>query len=387
MTVPSFLLHRVILRELAQTFLICAGALLTIILIGKGIQARDLFLGLDLSATDTLLLFLFLVPTFLTLILPISCMISVFLTFLRMSSDRELTALRAGGVSAYQLLSAPAMFSLLCMGLAFLVSMHGIAWGMGKFRSTVMDIAHTRAKVSLQPGVFNQNLLGLTLFARRVDPDSGRLFGVLFEDKTQPEHSSTTILAPTGEIVTDAERGEIIFNLENGRLYRVEQDEVSIILFENYSIRLHLNKLFEGMDMGDIRPKEMSLADLRRFAKVEDGGSARFLRKVQVEIQKRWALPVACLTLGLFAFPLACSFEGARRQTGVVLSLFFFLLYYSIFSLGLTMGESGALSPLIGLWAGNILFALAAAGGVVLVARERLPAFFPLSRIFQGNRL
>jgi lipopolysaccharide export system permease protein len=377
LTFSGFFLHRVILRELAQTFLVCAGSLLSIILIGKGLQSRELFLGLDLSATDTLLLFLYLSPTFFTLILPISCMLSIFLTFLRMSSDRELTALRANGISVYQILGAPALFSLLCMGLAFVVSFHGIVWGMKNFRYTVMEIAHTRAKVVIQPGVFNQDLLGLTLFARQVDPVSGRLHEVIFEDKTQPENSSITILAPSGEIVTDETRGQLVFNLENGRLYRVANEQVSVLSFKNYSIYLDLNKLFSGMELGDIRPREMSLEELRE---IEAGGGApseRFLRKVQVELQKRWALPVSCLVLGIFAFPLACSFEGARRQLGVVLSLLFFLFYYSIFSLGLTMGEAGTLSPSIGLWVGNVFFALAAAMGMVLVAKERMLSVFP----------
>jgi lipopolysaccharide export system permease protein len=307
-------------------------------------------------------------------------MISIFLTFLRMSSDRELMALRANGISVYQILGAPTLFSLLCMGLAFVVSWHGIVWGMKNFRSTVLEIAHTRAKVVIQPGVFNQDLLNLTLFARQVDPVSGRLRDVVFEDKTQPEHTSVTILAPTGDIVTDEDQGQLVFTLKDGRLYRVEGERVSILSFGTYSIYLDLNKLFSGMDLGGVRPKEMSLEELRQVGRERGDYPERYLRKVQVEIHKRWALPVSCLVLGIFAFPLACSFEGVRRQLGVVLSLFFFLLYYSIFSLGLSLGEAGTLSPLFGLWAGNVFFALTAAVGTVLVAKERLPSVFPWLR-------
>jgi lipopolysaccharide export system permease protein len=389
----GFSLHRVILRELSQTFCVCACSLLSIILIGKGLQSRELFLGLDLNAGDTLLLFLYLMPSFLTLILPISCMLSVFLTFLRMSSDRELMALRANGISVYQILAAPALFSILCTGLAFFISWHGIVWGMKNFRATVVEIANTRARVVIQPGVFNQDLLGLTLFARQVDPVSGRLQEVIFEDKTQPENVNITILAATGEIITDEQNGQLVFNLENGTLYRVDEEQVSVLSFKNYLIYLDLSKLFAGMDIGGIRPKEMSIKDLRQINENPGSYSERFLRKAQVEIQKRWALPVSCLVLGIFAFPLACSFEGARRQLGIVLSLLFFLLYYSIFSLGLTMGEAGTLAPAIGLWLGNVLFALAAIFGMVLVARERLPSLvirLPAMRwkkkIGRGNR-
>lgn len=84
-------------KELVSIFLLCLGALLSLILIGRGLQLRELFLGLDLGLTDATLLFLYLVPFFMLLVVPVACMLSVFLTFLRMSTDRELVALKAGG--------------------------------------------------------------------------------------------------------------------------------------------------------------------------------------------------------------------------------------------------------------------------------------------------
>jgi len=79
---PVFsLLHYSILRELALTFLICAASLMSLILISRGLHMRNLFLGLELTAADVALLFIFLTPPFLILVLPISCMVSVFLTF------------------------------------------------------------------------------------------------------------------------------------------------------------------------------------------------------------------------------------------------------------------------------------------------------------------
>ena len=352
----------------------CVVSLLTLILIGRGLQMRDLFLGLQLGALDIALLFVYMMPMFLIIVLPISSMVSVFLTFLRMSTDRELVALKAGGVSIYQMLRAPAFFSLVCMCLALFISLHGISWGMSSFRSTIMQIANTRAKVVVQPGVFNQDIFGLTLFARKVDPVTGKLQQVVFEDKTQDKNSSITILAPEGEIITDEDKGELIFNLENGRIYRVDGENVSILQFKEYAVHLDLTKLFSGIELGDVRPKEMSWNDLVTMKTLNNAPSDRYQRKVNVEIQKRWALPVACLVLGIFALPLACLFEGVKRQMGVVLALVLFLVYYSVFSLGLTMGESGVLSPLVGLWMGNIIFAVAAAVGLYLTGKEKVPS-------------
>lgn len=354
--------------------MVCLFALISLILLGRGLQLRDLFLGLDFSLLDIALLFLYMMPLFMILVLPISCMVSVFLTFLRMSTDRELVALKAGGVSIYQMLRSPAVFSFLCMCLALFISLHAISWGMNSFRSTILYIANTRAKLVIQPGVFNRDIFGLTLFARKVDPVSGKLSQIIFEDRTQEKDgNSITVLAPEGEIVTDTERGALRFTLTNGRIYRVNKDNVSILEFGEYAIGIDLNSLFSNVDLGDIKPKEMSWTDLLTMNKEQNAPNIRYQRRVGVEIQKRWSLPAACLVLGIFALPLACAFEGVKRQLGIVLALGLFLVYYSVYSIGMTLAESGVLAPAAGLWGANALFAAAAIAGLHLAYRERTP--------------
>jgi lipopolysaccharide export system permease protein len=61
-------------------------------------------------------------------------MLAVFLTFLRMGTDLESVALRASGVSLYQMLPAPLVFCALCTAAACAVSFWGVAWGMENFR-------------------------------------------------------------------------------------------------------------------------------------------------------------------------------------------------------------------------------------------------------------
>ena len=116
--------------EHMKTFLLSASVLLLFILLGRALQLRDMLMGLELSVLDTLKLFGFLSPFFMLIICPIACMLAVFLTFLRKSTDRELVALKAGGVSLYQMLPAPLFFSALCAGLGFLISIYLQAWGM-----------------------------------------------------------------------------------------------------------------------------------------------------------------------------------------------------------------------------------------------------------------
>lgn len=382
---PS-LLQRQIFREILYLFSLSSGVLLTLILISRAVQMRELFLGLDMGILDTLLLFAYMTPMFLMLVIPIACMLSVFLTFLRMSTDRELVALRAGGVNIYQMLPAPLLFSILCMFLTLWVSLHWLAWGMENFRTTIMDIANTRAKIVVQPGVFNNDFPNLVLFSRQVDPESGGMTQVLVDDRSHPERHMI-ILAPDGRIDTDQERAELVFRLQNGKIYTTDKQGTSVLGFDEYLVRLPLNSLFNSLDMGEVRPREMSWAQLSSISREEAlKRDVNYANKIDVERHKRWAYPVACLALTIFVLPLASAFEGLHRQTGLMLALAMFFVYYSLMSLGFSTGEAGTIPPVIGLWVPNILFLLIGIYGISLTARERAPHFVTLVQNMRFKR-
>lgn len=343
-------------------------------LIGRGLQLREVFIGLELSLWDLGRLFFYLMPFFMMMIIPIACMLSVFLTFLRMSSDRELVALKAGGVSIYQMLPAPILFCVLCTILSLAISLEGLAWGMASFRSDIMEMASTKARIVLQPGVFNKTIPNLTLFARQVEP-SGELQQVIVEDQSQ-RSTALTIIAPQGSLTTDERLGEIVFVLKDGRIYQTDKEQVTVLGFDEYLVRLNLDQLFDGLNLGEVKPKEMSWSELNQATLGEKAKemSQSFIRKTRVELQKRWALPFACLVLGLFAMPLACSFEGVKRQTGVVTALVMFMVYYTLLSMGMSMSEAESIPPVIGLWLPNAIFGSLAISGLILTAKERTPS-------------
>jgi lipopolysaccharide export system permease protein len=370
------LLQRQIFKETGTLFAICVTGFLSLILIGRMLQMRELFMSQGLSLLDLGRLFVFLSPFFLLLILPVACMLSQFLTFLRMGSDREITALKAGGIGISRCLQGPVLFCSLISLVTLGVSLYGVSWGTSNFRATLLELARTKAELVLQPGVFNNDFPGLTIFARNVDPASGDLQGVFVEDATRKK-ANAVIVAPVGRVVTDQNRGEMLFDLKGGHIYRDRGGETTVIGFDTYRLRMDLSKLLGEASLGDKRPKEMSPAELDRLEQEYEAGLEKDerYRKVIQEKAKRYALPLACLVLGLFAIPLAFIFQGVKRQYGLILALGFFLLYYVLLSMGLSLGETGVLPPRLGVWLPNILFSAFTVLGFRVAARERSFSF------------
>jgi lipopolysaccharide export system permease protein len=367
------IVHRQIFREHAKLFGLSTASLLGLIIMGRMLQLRELFLSQNLGLFDLLQLFVYLCPFFLLLIMPIACMLSVFLTFLRMSSDNEHIALKANGVSLYQLLPAPLVFGCLCTLCCYFISFYGLSWGMDNFKRTIIEYARTRSKIAIQAGVFNRDFPKLTFYAHKVDSEAGELEFVFVQDSTLKD-TTVTVVAPYGRIEADAEKGEMSIAFRNGRIFRKHGDELNILQFGTYKVRLPLGRLLGGFKFDKDKPSEMSIGRLWRMHRdppqkvLHDEG---LRRKVETELVKRWALPFGCIVLGLFAFPVACAFRGLRQQYGLLLSMGLFLVYYTCFSVAVSLGETGAFSPYVGLWIPNVVFLGIGAVGVYYANQEK----------------
>lgn len=365
------LLQRELFKEMTLSGTICLAGLLSLILLGRLLQMRELFLSQGVTIIDMFKLFVFLSPFFLLLLVPVSCMMGLFLTLLRMGADRELISLRAGGVSFWKLLPAPLALCLVCTCLTMWVSLVGISWGMDHFRETVLQLAKHKTVINVVPGVFNTAFPNLTVYARQADPESGELLDVFVMDRSR-KNQTATITAPQGRIDSNSEAGQIYVQLKDGHIYHEQRDDTSVVSFGHYMLALDMSQLLGGFSIGGKSPKEMSWDELLHIS--DDPRQAKdenLYRRVLIEVQKRYALPLACVVLGIFAIPLALFFQGLRRQTGLVVALGTFFVYYILLSAGMALAEAGSISPVFALWAPNILFLGLGCYGLWLVAQER----------------
>ena len=92
---------------------------------------------------------------------------------------------------------------------------------------------------------------------------------------------------------------------------------------------------------------------LSNYRRVE--WSDREIEKYEVEIYKKYALPVACIVFVLIGAPLGIMVRKGGFGTAASVSLSFFLLYWAFLIGGEKLAERDVFSPFIGMWAANIL--------------------------------
>ena len=81
------------------------------------------------------------------------------------------------------------------------------------------------------------------------------------------------------------------------------------------------------------------------------------INRYQVEIHKKFSIPFACIVFVLVGAPVGIMARRGGFVVGISLSLGFFVAYWALLIAGEELADRGLLSPLLGMWAPNILLA------------------------------
>src|ERR1700760_3418401 len=91
----------------------------------------------------------------------------------------------------------------------------------------------------------------------------------------------------------------------------------------------------------------------------------------QIEIHKRFALPVACIMLAMVGIPLGIATRKGGRSAGYVNAIFVaFFCYYLAFVSLIGLARQKALPVAVALWLPNAVFFVA---GLIFLARLEKP--------------
>jgi lipopolysaccharide export system permease protein len=80
------------------------------------------------------------------------------------------------------------------------------------------------------------------------------------------------------------------------------------------------------------------------------------IRRYQVEIQKKYSIPFACVVFVLVGSPLAIRMGRSGMNMAIGLSIVFFLVYYVCLIGGEKLADRGFTTPFIAMWSPNLIF-------------------------------
>lgn len=80
-----------------------------------------------------------------------------------------------------------------------------------------------------------------------------------------------------------------------------------------------------------------------------------YANEYEVEIQKKYAIPFACLVFVFVGCPLGIRTKGGNIGISAIYTLGFYIIYWACLIGGESLADKGQISPFIGMWIGNIV--------------------------------
>ena len=349
------IINRYILIELLPPFGINLFFFTFIFLISKILDITNMVVNYQVNLSAFVLLLFYSMPFFLAFITPMSVMMAVLLTFMRMSGDNEIVALRACGMNPHRFLVPVMVFCLMGWLLTTFITMAALPWGNRSYFNLSADLARTHIDAVIKERTFIDNFDGMVLYINKVNLQDRSMKDVFIEDKRNPS-ASNIIVAPSGRLISETENQNIRLRLFNGSINQVNLNEQTAhtISFETYEMKLDLKQALSKKKGQSKAIEEMNVWELKRFINAA-GKKDNSYFKALMKFHEKFALPFACFALGLMAIPLGMQSKRGKRSMGTVTGIILFLTYYILLSMGWSFGESGTLPPVVGMWCPNIL--------------------------------
>ncbi len=379
------IIDRYLLREHLAPFLLALSVCTFILLMDRLFELINLFVNKKVPLGLVIKLFGLGLPNIVALTVPMAVLVSVLMTFGRLTQDNEFTALRSSGVSFARLLAFPGMASvLICLGL-FWFSDRVLPEANHAFKNLLMDIHQAKPAVKLQENAFISDFPGYNILIRRVDEAKSQLYGITIYEQGVGA-TPRTIIAEKGRLISLPDLNVLRLELSRGEIHELDAGDPGRyhrMSFSRHTINLPLDDKIRHQVREHRGDREMSIAMMRQaIAKIDSqvaplraqlsgaGPSAdwqrqqlendiksqcRQKRSLEVEIQKKLAIPAACIVFVLLGASLGVVTRRGGFGVSAGLSLAFFLLYWACLIGGEELADRQLMSPVLAMWAANII--------------------------------
>lgn len=352
------ILSRYISKEFFGNLLLGLLIFTFVLLLDHLFELADLLLNKGVGLWLTLRLLFLLIPSSLSLTLPMSTLLAALLTFGRLSENNEITALRASGLSAWSYIKMPLAVSL--VATLFLIPFNTI-WAPhahASFRQLYVQVLKRNPLVRIEEKTFVE-IGNYHLFVERKDRKTKEMRGLTIY-KIAADGAPLRIFADRGTASVDAMQG-ITFLLQDGRIEEINAADPSRWVytnFKNYELVIPLQnsqsaseRAMEEMDNHDLKIEMMHMKEKHVPFPI-----------LACQIQLRWALALTPLLFAALGIPLAIRVQRGGRSIGFGLSVLIMVLYYVLLMGGTGLGQRGMWPPPLAVWLGNSIMFITALG-------------------------
>ena len=345
------ILNRFLLKHFLHILSLCIAAFIGIYLLIDFFEKIDDFIEYQATAGDYIIYLANNIPFIFVQTLPLAVLTTTVLTLGGLSRSNEVTAMRACGVSLWQIVKPLMSLALLLSFLLLLLNEFVIPWNT-KQLNNLLEVK-LKGKQQLQ---LTQNKIWYRSSNRIINIavaniQKQQLQGVkifIFDDRQKIVKRQDSVLVYFDkEIWRATDLTEMIFDSESGDLI-----ETTNLKNQTLDIDRTLED-FSGRENWNNELNFRQLSDMAKTLEEEGYDSTR----QRVDMHSRLAAPFTCLIMGFLGIPFALQRgRNSNIAMGIGLSLGIGVFYFIIQSLVVAFGYSNAVPPVLAAWSANFIF-------------------------------
>lgn len=326
-------------------------------------------------------LLLYALPSTIPFALPLGVLVGILIGLSRMSSDNEITAMRASGISSVTVARPVLLLAFLAMIVTAMSSLWLTPLSLHLETLAARNFAAAQLTGNIESRIFDEKFPKTVLYVGNVENVDKQIIWhqVFIADITPKEDleregknrgDGPRILVAERAIPTpDAKNNRIILDMQNFRSTERDKDgkvittsspnQVEVLQAQEQS-ELQVNKTVQEMDTGPLYKRVMRRHDLSREDYID----------ASIELNQRFALPLACILLALVGIPLGVSSRKGGKSAAFVLTVILAFAYYLGYITLLGLAKKGSLPVPVAAWSPNLIFAIT---GIILLLRLETP--------------
>ncbi|MBU2464078.1 MAG: LptF/LptG family permease [Candidatus Edwardsbacteria bacterium] len=406
------IIDRYLIKGHALPFFLALTVLTFVLLMDRLFELINMIIQKKVPILIVSKVFFLSLPYMLTMTIPMAVLVAVIMTYGRLAQDNELTAIKSSGTPFIRLIIAPFLAGIILTAGLYFFNDRLMPETNHMVKNLLMDISETKPTLQLKENIFITDFPDYNILIRRIDPKTSELGNVtIYEQKgnSQPR----TILASKGRLMVTPQAASLRLELMDGEIHQLDPEDKTRyhrISFKKHILYLPMDpqiqhqvrtyrsdrEMSSGMMQQvianirkELKPLQAQLADSSslpppRLSQLSSEVHNRILeiRRYQVEIQKKMAIPAACLVFILIGAPLGIITRKGNLGVSFGLSLGFFVLYYIALIGGEELADRQILSPVLAMWAANMVLG---ACGLILLFWKNYEFSFKKNRYADKN--
>jgi lipopolysaccharide export system permease protein len=368
-----------ILKRVSWPLIASIGIAMSGLLMERLIRLLDLFANRGGPFSLIMKMLAYLVPHYLAVAIPAAFFVGILYASLRLSSDSELDALRATGISLGRILvpiaSMACVLTVICaILLGFLQPYTRYA-----YRALVYLITETSWNSAIERGAFFSGFGGKTILIGDIAAGGHQLSQIFIKDADSKADANTSgsldtvgpldapvqtksathtiITAPRGDLTNDPKDFSVILKVTDGYRIEISDDGVTsrAIKYQESALPLEASSPTPFRQRGD-KETEMTFWELLDNYRNPNPNLER--QDLVSEINYRLVRSLSVLFLPFLALPLGLSSRRSPRNIRLLAGIMFLITYYQVLEFGSNLVEHGKLSAFVALWMPFLLFAI-----------------------------